>query len=95
MRQAIGMVETRSLVGALEAADSMVKAANVEILDFQFVGSGLVSVTVIGDVGAVKAAVASGELRAAQVSEVVSTNVVPRPHEEVDKLFEAPGGERL
>lgn len=95
MRQAIGMVETRSLVAALEAADSMVKAANVKVVDFQFVGSGLVSVTVAGDVGAVKAAVESGRVRAAQVAEVVSANVVPRPHEEVDKLFDSQGGERI
>lgn len=95
MRQAIGMVETRSLIGALEAADSMVKAASVEIMDFQVVGSGLVSVTVAGDVGAVKAAVESGEARAAAISEVISANVVPRPHEEVDKLFAGSGGERL
>lgn len=93
MRQAIGMIETRSLVAAIEAADTMVKAASVEVVDFQFVGSGLVSVTVAGDVGAVKAAVESGERRAAQVAEVVSANVIPRPHEEVDKVFEAYGGE--
>jgi ethanolamine utilization protein EutM len=87
MRKAIGMVETRSLVGAIEAADTMVKAANVEIMDFQFVGSGLVSVTVAGDVGAVKAAVENAKIKAAEVSEVVSTNVIPRPHDEVDKMF--------
>ena len=87
MKEAIGMVETRSLTAAIEAADSMVKAANVKIMDFQLVGSGLVSVTVSGDVGAVKAAVESGELRAAQVAEVVSVNVIPRPHDEVDKIF--------
>ena len=87
MRKAIGMVETRSLIGAIEAADSMVKAANVEIVDFQIVGSGLVAVTVAGDVGAVNAAVESGKLKAAEVSEVVSTNVIPRPHDEVDKIF--------
>lgn len=87
MREAIGMVEVRSLIGAIEAADSMVKAASVKIMDFQIVGSGLVSVTVSGDVGAVKAAVESGELRAAQVAEVISANVIPRPHDEVDKIF--------
>lgn len=87
MKQAIGMVETRSLVAAIEAADTMVKAANVEIMDFQFVGSGLVSVTVTGDVAAVKAAVESGGVKAAKVAEVVSTNVIPRPHDEVDKIF--------
>jgi ethanolamine utilization protein EutM len=87
MREAIGMVETRSLVGAIEAADSMVKAANVRIIDFQVVGSGLVSVTVAGDVGAVKAAVETGREHAARLSEVISYNVVPRPHEEVDKIL--------
>ncbi|NLV77296.1 MAG: BMC domain-containing protein [Tissierellia bacterium] len=87
MKEAIGMVETRSLVAAIEAADTMVKAASVEIMDFQIVGSGLVSVTVSGDVGAVKAAVESGKIRAAQVAEVVSANVIPRPHDEVDKIF--------
>lgn len=87
MREAIGIVETRSLVGAIQAADSMVKAASVKIMDVEFVGSGLVSITVAGDVGAVKAAVESGEIDAAKVAEVVSTNVIPRPHEEVDKIF--------
>ena len=87
MREAIGMVEVRSLVGAIEAADAMVKAANVKVMDFQVVGSGLVSVTVSGDVGAVKAAVESGEMRAAKVAEVISVNVIPRPHDEVDKIF--------
>ena len=87
MKEAIGMVETRSLIAAIEAADTMVKAASVEIMDFQIVGSGLVSVTVSGDVGAVKAAVESGKIRAAQVAEVVSANVIPRPHDEVDKIF--------
>ena len=87
MKEAIGMVETRSLAAAIEAADSMVKAANVRIMDFQIVGSGLVSVTVAGDVGAVMAAVESGKDRGAQVAEVVSANVIPRPHDEVDKIF--------
>ncbi|MCR2045288.1 BMC domain-containing protein [Anaerosalibacter massiliensis] len=87
MRETIGMVETRSLVAAIEAADTMLKAANVKIMDFQIVGSGLVSVTVAGDVGAVKVAVESGQDRAAQVAEVVSANVIPRSHDEVDKIF--------
>lgn len=87
MRKAIGMVETRSMVAAVEAADAMVKAASVKVLDFQFVGSGLVSVTIAGDVGAVKAAVDSGEQEAAKVAEVVSANVIPRPHGEVDKIL--------
>ncbi|HLR21956.1 MAG TPA: BMC domain-containing protein [Tissierellaceae bacterium] len=87
MREAIGMVETRSMVAAIEAADAMVKAADVKVLDFQFVGSGLVSVTVSGDVGAVKAAVDSGEQEAVKVAEVISANVIPRPHGEVDKIL--------
>lgn len=87
MKEAIGMVETRSLIGAIQATDAMVKAANVKVLDFQFVGSGLVAVTVTGDVAAVKAAVESGKEEAAKVAEVISTNVIPRPHDEVDKIF--------
>lgn len=87
MKEAIGMVETRSLVGAIEAADAMLKSANVKILDFQLVGSGLVSVTITGEVAAVMAAVENGQVRASSVSEVISANVIPRPHDEVDKLF--------
>lgn len=87
MQEAIGMVETKSLVAAMEAADSMLKAANVKILDFQIVGSGLVSVTVSGDVAAVTAAVETGRERAAMIAEVVSSNVIARPNEEVAKLF--------
>jgi bacterial microcompartment shell protein len=87
MREAIGMVEVRSFAGAVEAADAMVKSASVRILDIQIVGSGLVSVTVAGDVGAVTAAVENGQMRASQVAEVISANVIPRPHDEVDKIF--------
>lgn len=87
MKEAIGMVETRSLVAAIEAADAMVKSANVRIMDFQVVGSGLVNVTVTGEVAAVMAAVDNGRERASQVAEVISANVIPRPHDEVDKLF--------
>lgn len=87
MKEAIGMVETRSLVGAIEAADAMLKSANVKIMDFQLVGSGLVSVTVTGEVAAVMAAVENGKIRASEVAEVISANVIPRPHDEVDKLF--------
>ncbi|TJX15631.1 BMC domain-containing protein [Tissierella creatinini] len=87
MKEAIGMVEVKSLVGAIEAADAMLKSANVKIMDFQFVGSGLVSVTVTGDVAAVQAAVDIGKERASQVAEVISANVIPRPHDEVDKIF--------
>lgn len=87
MRKAIGFVETRSLVGALEAADTMSKTANVKVHDFRFVGSGVVSVTVSGDVAAVKAAVENGRQSAEQISEIISANVIPRPHDEVDKIF--------
>ncbi len=87
MKEAIGTVETRSLVAAIEAADAMVKAARVKILDFQFVGSGLVAVTVTGEVAAVKAAVDAGREEAAKVGEIISTNVIPRPHEEVGKVL--------
>lgn len=87
MKEAIGMVETRSLAAAIEAADTMIKSANIKIMDFQFVGSGLVSVTITGDVAAVMAAVENGKARASEIAEVVSANVIPRPHDEVDKLF--------
>lgn len=87
MKEAIGMVETRSMIGAIEAADAMLKSANVKIIDFQLVGSGLVAVTVTGEVAAVMAAVDIGKERAGQIAEVISSNVIPRPHDEVDKLF--------
>lgn len=93
MRKAIGMVETKSLVAAIEAADAMLKAADVKIWDFQVVGSGLVSITVTGDVAAVMAAVDSGKIKGAEIAEVVSANVIPRPHDEVDKIFDFDGGE--
>jgi microcompartment protein CcmL/EutN len=87
LREAIGMVETRSMIGAIEAVDAMLKSANVKIMDFQFVGSGMVAVTVTGEVAAVMAAVETGKERASQIAEVVSSNVIPRPHDEVDKIF--------
>ena len=87
MKEAIGMVETRSFTAAVEAADAMLKAANVHIMDFQIVGSGLVSVTVTGEVAAVQAAVDVAKERAAEIAEVISANVIPRPHDEVDKIF--------
>ncbi|ABR50651.1 microcompartments protein [Alkaliphilus metalliredigens QYMF] len=88
MRQAIGMVEVRSLVAAIQAADTMVKAADVQIVDLNYVGSGIISVVVTGEVAAVKAAVDSGEEAAGRLAEVISTNVIARPHEEVDKLLD-------
>lgn len=87
MGQTLGSVETRGYVAALEAADAMLKAAKVEIVDFQIVGSGLVAAVVSGDVGAVTAAVDSGKAAAEQVGQVVSWNVIARPTEEIDKLL--------
>ena len=87
MNEALGMVETRGLVAAIEAADAMVKAANVQLLGSEKIGSGLVSVMVRGDVGAVKAAVEAGGAAAANLGEVVATHVIPRPHTDVNKLL--------
>ncbi|GGE78652.1 MULTISPECIES: BMC domain-containing protein [Stappia] len=87
--QAIGMIETRGYVPALTAADAMVKAANVEIVARNEVGGGLVSVVVKGDVGAVKAATEAGAEAANQIGEVVSVHVIPRPHPDLGKHFEA------
>ena len=85
--EALGMIETRGLVAAIEAADAMVKAANVTLIGSEKIGSGLVSVMVRGDVGAVKAAVEAGGAAAARLGEVVATHVIPRPHADVDKLL--------
>jgi len=87
MRQAIGMVETRSLVAAIQAADTMVKSADVHIVDVNFVGSGIVAVVVSGEVAAVNAAVDNAKETAGQIAEIISTNVIARPHEEVDKIL--------
>ncbi len=84
---ALGMVETRGLVGAIEAADAMVKAANVTLVGYEKIGSGLVSVMVRGDVGAVKAATDAGSVAASAVGEVISTHVIPRPHTDVEKII--------
>lgn len=84
---ALGMVETRGLVGAIEAADAMVKAANVTLVGYEKIGSGLVTVMVRGDVGAVKAATDAGAVAARAVGEVVSTHVIPRPHTDVEKII--------
>ena len=85
--QALGMVETRGLVAAIEAADAMVKAANVELIGTEKIGSGLVSVMVRGDVGAVKAAVEAGSATASRLGEVIATHVIPRPHNDVEKIL--------
>ena len=82
-RQALGMVETKGLIGSIEAADAMVKAANVKLIGKQQIGSGLVTVMVRGDVGAVKAAVDAGAAASKRVGELFSVHVIPRPHEDV------------
>ena len=87
MKQALGMVETKGLVGAIEAADAMVKAANVTLLGKQKIGSGLVTVMVRGDVGAVKAAVEAGSAAAKRVGEVYSIHVIPSPHDDVETIL--------
>lgn len=85
--QALGMVETKGLVGAVEAADAMVKAANVTLIGKEHVGGGLVTVMVRGDVGAVKAATDAGAAAAGRVGELVSVHVIPRPHAEVELIL--------
>lgn len=86
---ALGMVETKGLVGSIEAADAMVKAANVTLVGKECIGSGLVTVMVRGDVGAVKAATDAGATAAQRVGELVSVHVIPRPHNEVEVILPA------
>jgi microcompartment protein CcmL/EutN len=86
-QQALGMIETRGLVAATEAADAMLKAANVQLIGTEKIGSGLVTVMVGGDVGAVKAAVEAGEAVAQRLGEVVAVHVIPRPHADVVKIL--------
>jgi ethanolamine utilization protein EutM len=87
MKNALGLIETRGLVGAIEAADTMVKAANVKLIRKELIGGGLVTVIVEGDVGAVKAAVDSGAGAAKKVGEIISVHIIPRPHDDIEKLF--------
>ena len=87
--EALGMVETKGLVGAIEAADAMTKAANVALIGYEKIGSGLVTVMVRGDVGAVKAATDAGAAAAQRVGELVSVHVIPRPHAEVETILPA------
>ena len=87
MQEALGMVETNGIVAAVEAADAMVKSANVVLIGTQRVGSGLVTVLVRGDVGAVKAATDAGAVAAQNVGELVSVHVIPRPHTDVEKIL--------
>ena len=86
-RGALGLIETKGLVGAIEAADAMVKAANVRLIGREQIGGGLVTVMVRGDVGAVKAATDAGAAAAGKIGEVVSVHVIPRPHEDVEAIL--------
>ena len=89
MQQALGLIETRGLVGAIEAADAMVKAAKVKFLGRQKVKGGLVAIMVAGDVGAVKAAVDAGAAACQRVGKLVSSHVIPRPHDDIDLMIPA------
>jgi ethanolamine utilization protein EutM len=84
---ALGLIETKGLVGSIEAADAMVKAANVRLIGKETIGGGYVTVMVRGDVGAVKAATDAGAAAAKRVGELVSVHVIPRPHEELDRIL--------
>ena len=87
MGEALGMIETKGLVGAIEAADAMTKSANVTLMGYEKIGSGLVTVMVRGDVGAVKAATDAGAAAAEKIGELISVHVIPRPHTEVDGIL--------
>ena len=87
MNDALGMIETKGFIGSVEAADAMVKSANVQLVGYKQIGSGLVTVLVRGDVGAVKSATDAGAAAANQVGEVVSVHVSPRPHSDVEKIL--------
>ena len=87
MQEALGMVETKGYVGAVEAADAMVKSANVSLVGSEKIGAGYVTVLVRGDVGAVKAATDAGASAAERVGELISVHVIPRPHNDVSKIL--------
>lgn len=89
--EALGMIETKGFVGAVEAADAMVKAANVQLLGKEYIGAGYVTVFVRGDVGAVKAATDAGAAAARRVGELISVHVIPRPHAEVERVLPVDG----
>ena len=86
-KEALGMVETKGLIAAIEAADAMVKAANVKLIGKEMIGSGLITVMVRGDVGAVKAATDAGAAAAKRVGELISVHVIPRPHGDVEGIL--------
>jgi microcompartment protein CcmL/EutN len=85
--EALGLIETRGLIGSIEAADAMVKAANVILIGKEYIGAGYVTVMVRGDVGAVKAATDAGAAAARRVGELISVHVIPRPHAEVERIL--------
>jgi len=85
--EALGLVETKGLIGSVEAADAMVKAANVVLIGKEYIGAGYVTVMVRGDVGAVKAATDAGAAAARRVGELISVHVIPRPHSEVERIL--------
>jgi ethanolamine utilization protein EutM len=86
-RDALGMVETRGFIGSVEAADAMVKAANVQLVGTEYIGAAYVTVLVRGDVGAVKAATDAGAAAARRVGELVAVHVIPRPHADVERIL--------
>ncbi len=87
INEALGMIETRGLIASIEAADAMAKAANVAVVGVEKIGSGLVTIMVRGDVGAVKAAIDAGAYSADKVGEVIAVHVIPRPHTDVEKIL--------
>jgi ethanolamine utilization protein EutM len=89
--EALGMIETKGLVALIEASDAMLKAANVTLLGWQKIGSGLVTSMVVGDVAAVKAAVDAGAAAAGRVGEVISVQVIPRPHDDLGSVLPIAG----
>jgi len=90
--EALGLIETKGLIASIEAADAMVKAANVVLIGKEYIGSGYVTVMVRGDVGAVKAATDAGAAAARRVGELVAVHVIPRPHEHVEQILPGHGG---
>ena len=90
MGDALGLIETRGLIGAIEAADAMVKTANVQLIAKEYIGAGYVTVMARGDVGAIKAATDAGAAAARRVGELISVHVIPRPHVEVERILPKP-----
>jgi ethanolamine utilization protein EutM len=93
--EALGMIETKGLVALIEAGDAMVKAANVTLLGWQKIGSGLVTALVVGDVAAVKAAIDAGAAAAGRVGEVIGVQVIPRPHEDLGSIIPGAGKKQV